>query len=450
MTASDPTPKRRRLPAISAILLVLTLVAIGRSIWRVDTLRHVQAEDGRQSITITTYGLQTAQLGLQFFYRQDLMPARDVAKVNAAMEAIPPLGWEFVSDALQPEPSLLRWFGFDFRRELDGRPQSFVNVLSVAVPLWLLGALLAIEPVRYGIAIGRERRQRRAQQQADGSNSDRLGQRGGVMRSGIAIGLICGIIIGAAATLLLVRRPATDPAQASAGSAAAGGSSPAAEAPIHPIVGVWQIEISPIIATYTFDNDGRFTLTFRGVPGRQFVPPIEHQAAGTWKVDGDLLKMHNTSSTSGYTVVGEVEEARILSVTPEQLLLENRDRKGRQEMLVFEPVRPFIKGKFDNPALIGIWKSDQQYSLQLKDSGDVVITGGRSESGRWSQEGNRLRLLLDPPPQRPSARRPANAPAPEPVERVYEIASLSPDRNMLLLQPTRPKGAPRVTYYRVN
>ncbi|HEY7087194.1 MAG TPA: lipocalin family protein [Tepidisphaeraceae bacterium] len=438
--------KGRRLPVVSTILLLVTLFLMIRSIWVEDTLGWRSTEDQRSSAIATTWGASTAQLGLTLFYDQKLTPARNPGELNKALDASPP-GLVCSARSL-PNGSGVRLLALGWERRWDTRAESFANYWGITLPLWLLAAFFAIEPVRYLLAWRRERRQHAQSSQAQDTGEKDI--EGGGMRIGIVIALvIAAMLIGAAAMYFFVAPHSTQ----SAATPAMGSSTQAPDQPpIHPIVGVWRIRIAPIIATYTFGNDGNFTLTFRGIPGPRGTP-AEHQAAGTWKVSGDILSMTNTSSNSDYSVVGEVEEAKILSVSSDSLILENRDRKGRPERLEFEPVRPFAKGKFDNPGLLGEWRCDQ-FTLELKPSGDAVMHTTRDRSGQWSQEGNKLRIRLDPlPPTGGAARRAQSAAMGqlnEPGERVFEIQNVSPEHNMLLLHPMEPPGADRLTFYRVN
>jgi len=248
---------------------------------------------------------------------------------------------------------------------------------------------------------------------------------------------------------------------------AQGGASPATVPvtiadgpPNHPLVGIWRVRIAPLVITYVFNNDREFLLTFKGIPGSRGTV-LEHHAKGSWGVNGGTLRMLNTSSNSAHSVVGETEEAKILSFAPDLLVLEHSDRNGKPEQLQLERVRPFVKGKFDNPALIGEWRSDE-YSLQLRDSGDANFASSFARSissGHWSQERKQLRLMLTVQPatraaeRSPLSRRATAPPIPpqaEPFERVYEIFHINDQRNMLVLHPTGSRGDRPLTFYRIN
>jgi len=205
-----------------------------------------------------------------------------------------------------------------------------------------------------------------------------------------------------------------------------------AKPPIHPIVGTWRTFIDVgVAAIYRFDNDGTFALTIKPLPRLGAAGPASHEAAGTWKVAGNTLSMTNTSSNSPISVVGETENATITSVDADSLVIDTTDRKGNAETLRFEHVEPFIVGRHDNANLIGKWQS-AGYEMELLPSGDVVMTRAAWKGGKWSQQGTRLRLVLDPPYVRSAARRMADPSLTAPVEQEF-VFRLSADNETLML-----------------
>ncbi len=444
-------PQRVRSPVLNVVVLLIAMLVAIRSLGFVDTFAWRSLEEQRNSVTVTAIGVQSAQLGLRFFYDQRLQPAPNPAALNRIIQDIGIPGPQFTSERLRPK-SLLDWLGFGLSRHVDTRAESFSNYLRVTVPLWLLAALLAIAPIRYALS-ERRRRQSSATPAKDGIDEPETTastERGGTMRIGLVLALLGGVAIGAALVFFVVRQ--TSDKKTGANPDAAALASATSGPPIHPIVGVWRIKLDPIVATYTFGNDKTFTMTFKGVPtGRG---PGEHLAKGTWNIDGNLLVMKNTSSSSGYSVVGEEESAKIVSVAADSLVLENTDRKGRRELLRLERVRPFMKGKFDNLSLLGQWNSEP-FSLELEDSGRFMMISKPdskrtfTHTGAWSQEGNQLRLMIENSKEQAVGRPDIERTLSEPAERVFEILTAA-DKRMLLLQPVKPQPGAHITFYRVN
>jgi hypothetical protein len=272
------------------------------------------------------------------------------------------------------------------------------------------------------------------------------------MRPGVIVGVLCGVVIGAVVTFLIVRR--SGPAAPGAPESTAGPAT-AQEAPRHPIVGTWQIKIEMITASYRFENDGRFTLTFE-IPGprRDGTP---HNVTGTWRVEksnrvggtGEQLVMLNQTSTTPLSVVGEQESAPIVSIGPDSFVLKNLNRKGVEELLTFTRVRPFVAGSRGEQAIVGSWKCNA-YQLDLKSSGDLMMITSQSErAGKWSLEGDTLRLLIDPAPVRSAARRQADPSLTQPREVKYEIIWTA-DRGTFTLRPTDLPGQNSITFRRLG
>ena len=160
------------------------------------------------------------------------------------------------------------------------------------------------------------------------------------------------------------------------------------------LTGSWRLT-QGVDATYAFKADGTFTLTFLA----------SGQASGTWKLDGNRLIMTNTATSTPYTVVGEQEDAEIVGVTDNALALRTTNRKGADEILVFEKIVPFASGKHDNPKIIGTWQADDML-LVVAESGLFVMSGGmRTSKGQWSQQGNSLTILFERPSTVPGNRR---------------------------------------------
>src|SRR4051794_19997521 len=96
------------------------------------------------------------------------------------------------------------------------------------------------------------------------------------------------------------------------------------------------LDMGGIVATYTFKNDHKFLLQFRGIPTNR--GPVEAQTEGTWSLAGNQLTLHNTASNSYLSVVGEDELATVDSITPDALVLSHFDRKNKVEQLTFRHV----------------------------------------------------------------------------------------------------------------
>ncbi len=398
----------------------------------------------RNTVTLAGYGLETGQLGLRIYADQQVIETPTIRKMNEVLNsAAPSVGLRLTSGPLTPKPGFWRWLGVGLDRGLDAKTYSLSSESGVILPLWLMAVLLALRPVRYF-------RERLRTQAAAGDDPAGRRDRGALMR--IVIAMVAGLAVGVAAMFFVMRHPSTA-AQISATNRVA------EQAPIHPIVGVWRIHFDPIVATYTFGNDGKFILVFRGVPRQHAYGAIETHTEGTWKVEANALTMHNTATDSEFSVVGDDESATIESIAHDTLVLSRTDKAGKSEKMTFERVTPFAKGKFDNPALLGHWRSDRTF-IELKDSGDATVGSTQmrpnhvapQRTAAWSQSGARLTMQIDAPapPRRGYGGQPP--PALPPSEMVYEVMNVSPDGNMLLLKQVQPPQTPVaiVTYYRVN
>ena len=167
------------------------------------------------------------------------------------------------------------------------------------------------------------------------------------------------------------------------------------------LVGAWHTTVGFHDATYQFNQDGTFTLTFTPTAKmaphlpqlahtRPAEPPERATAGGTWRLDGKRLVMTNTSSTTPFTVVGEIEEAELVSVDADELVLKTVDNKGKPEELRFARRTPFEKGKHDDPRIVGTWRGEQT-TLVLAETGVAVLF---SMKGEWSQGGKNLAVKL--------------------------------------------------------
>jgi len=248
------------------------------------------------------------------------------------------------------------------------------------------------------------------------------------------IALVCGLIIGGLVMFLVTRHVGKSGA---APQAVVDDGKP----PIHAIVGSWRLRIDSIVANYRFGNDNTFLLTFTNVPGAA----SEQQAGGSWRVDGDTLVMVNKWSNTPLTVVGEEESARIISVAPGKLVLENINRKGKPENLTFQRDELFVKGRLDNPKIVGSWQSSFG-TLDLQSGGDVRRVGGGESTGEWSQHGTTLVLRMNPPAVKSAARRAANAALAAPRDEIYEILNL--DDQTLIVRRTDPPGQGNIAFQR--
>ena len=70
--------------------------------------------------------------------------------------------------------------------------------------------------------------------------------------------------------------------------------------------------------------------------------------------------------------------------------------------------------------------------MELRPSGEVVMTRAAWKGGKWSQHGRRLRFVLDPPYVRSAARRMADPSLATPLEQEY-VVRLSADNETLTL-----------------
>jgi len=439
--------KRKRSPALAILLLVITLILAVRSLWVGDFLRWQSVDDSdHRSLIRTSYGLRTALLGLGFAYEQKIFLTRTPRDVDTALEWP---GLSLVREELPDHPSLARRLGFGLKRTVDERPESFRNVVELTIPLWAIAMLLAIGPARWLIA-----RRARARASSQQSASDDAGAAGtstmGRSRLKTAIiALLLGVLIGAAAVGLYSWSRGSFVATTAPSLAT---TAPAAEqAPIHPIVGRWQIRIGAIRAKYQFANDGSFLVQFTGLPTRPPAATAAHDAGGTWRVKGKELILTNTWSNTPLVVVNERETATIISVEPDALTLEHADRKGQNEVLEFERFEPFQKGRVDLPATVGFWKL-QGLTLALKEGGDATMTydlaGVPARLGAWSQAGRKLTLLMEPPYVKSAARRAADPRLIEPREQSYDVRSV--DDLRMILHPEDSPPTEHHVYERVT
>jgi hypothetical protein len=170
------------------------------------------------------------------------------------------------------------------------------------------------------------------------------------------------------------------------------------------ILGAWQTTAGLHDARYQFNADGTFTLEFtpsaklaqhqRQLPQtRPAVPPQPARAGGTWRIEGKRLVMTNTSSTTPFTVVGEREEAELVSVGPNDLVLRTTDNRGQPEDVRLVRRTPFEKGKRDDQRIVGTWRSER-LTLVIADSGLAAMLGAK---GEWSQGGNHLAIKVTSP-----------------------------------------------------
>ena len=245
---SKPT---RRL-VISMVLLAVMIVMTIRSIWYTDTLCWRTMDGERNTVTLASYGLETGQLGLRIYAYQQVIETLTIQKMNDVLNKAPSVGLALTSAPLTPKPGFWRRMGIGLDRGLDEKTYSLSTESGIILPLWLMAVLLAVRPARYF----HERLQACA-----AASGDRAGQRdrGPLMRYVIA--MIAGLMVGMAVMFFAMRHP---------NSAAQSGATNviAPPPPIHPIVGMWRIHYDPIVATYTFGDDGKFILIFRGVPRR--------------------------------------------------------------------------------------------------------------------------------------------------------------------------------------
>lgn len=435
--------KPKQWPVLAGALLALTLIMAGRSLWVSDVLRwrSLDATDARFVIQ-STLTLRTARLGLQLEYDQALAPMSDRRAVDAAV-ASP--GLRYAAEELPENPSPRR-LGFGYERAVDERPESFRNWLKLVIPMWLIALLLAISPARW--LIGRRKRNDAA---APVEPDDAVGKRRSSMKIGL-IALVVGIAIGAVGVGLYMTLRDADGTAATMSPASAPASAPAEAPPIHPIVGMWRIDLGGIRATYRFANDGSFVVMFTGMPHR---PPagqdVQHDAGGTWRVNGKELVLSNTWSNTPLVIVGERETATIIAIEPDRMELEHADRKGQREILTFGRTHPFVAGQADQTAIVGRWQSPQ-FTLDLRSGGEVVMTYGRSggggvgsrgaepREGVWSQRGQTLTLRMDPPYVKSAARRAVDPRLTEPREEEYDVRTVNESR-LILHRKNTPPGA---------
>jgi hypothetical protein len=174
--------------------------------------------------------------------------------------------------------------------------------------------------------------------------------------------------------------------------------------PTPALIGAWRTDAGPYVdATYQFNTDNTFTLTFvQGQQSQLRGQPIG-RASGTWKLDGAgrTIVMTNTQSDTNFTQVGEEERADIAGLDEHALVLSTTDRKGKPEQIVLRKAIAFQKGKRDNEKIVGTWTSQGAMTLVLADSGVAILGPWK---GEWSQRGQKLTLTLSMnAPQLPAA-----------------------------------------------
>ena len=173
------------------------------------------------------------------------------------------------------------------------------------------------------------------------------------------------------------------------------------------LIGAWQVNLGEFVATYHFKKEGTFVLTFVGAPGSSFGRLGAGAAGGTWTMENNKLVMTNTASDTSFTVVGEKEEAQVMGLNENTLVLKTTNRKGAEEHIVLRRTVPFEKGKNDNANIVGTWSADRM-TLVLAESGMVVLGPMK---GEWAQHGSKLTLVLSGEAnQRGSGQAPGQAP----------------------------------------
>jgi hypothetical protein len=305
--------KPKRVPWLNLILLFVVVLVTGRSLLIGDVISWDTIEDQRSSLIHTSWGIDVGNLGLSLFYDQRLVPyqnARQAARVASDMQP----GLQLHVRTLPKNLSWLRRLGMGFQREFDDRPAVFRNKFELTIPLWLIAILLSIAPLRHLVA----------RRKSQSPRTENHGRRSNALI--IVVAVAAGVVIGSVITFFLVRKTTTTTAPPAA--------STQPQPPVHPIVGEWTIHIDPIIATYRFNNDHTFVLTFRMPAAR----PITADAGGTWTIEGNTLVLLNKWSHTPLTVVGEAESAQIMSIEADQMVLEHDDRRGRREPLMFSRV----------------------------------------------------------------------------------------------------------------
>jgi hypothetical protein len=166
--------------------------------------------------------------------------------------------------------------------------------------------------------------------------------------------------------------------------------------------GAWQTKAGLHIATYQFNHDGSFTLTFVPDPAAGEVASSgTGTASGTWRQQGKRLLMTNSASNSAFSIPGEQVDAEVVSLNETTLVLKTKNRKGQDEQVTLHRVGLLEKGKRDDDKIVGTWNAEA-LTLVLADSGMAVF--GPSK-GEWSQRGDQLLLSLDPSPGAPGQHR---------------------------------------------
>jgi hypothetical protein len=218
------------------------------------------------------------------------------------------------------------------------------------------------------------------------------------------------------------------------------------------------VEVGFHEATYQFDPDGRFTLTFVLASNTGIAADVAGAgvARGTWRLEGKRLVMKNTDSTTHFTVVGE-EEVAEAEVSGGQLVMLTTDRKGQTERLTLrrvEPSKPFAKGRIDKPQLVGTWQCGSA-TLLIAESGLAVV--GMQQlagvKGDWMQSGDQLDLLLSPPAARgddPNRHERPHVGMPVPAGRVRLTIDHLDDTTLVLTGPLLNSSPRTLTFLRVT
>ncbi len=161
------------------------------------------------------------------------------------------------------------------------------------------------------------------------------------------------------------------------------------------LVGAWKIAFQNVICVYRFNADGTFTLDADIAPGQ---PPAH--SSGNWRVEGRKLTIHNSASDSPVSIVGENEETEILGLSATQLVLANKDNKGKEERLLFSrELQAPAPIAIDKNKLAGTWRGFT--TLVLGPNGFAALDSGGQGAlkGTWVAEGNELDLQLAYPRQ---------------------------------------------------
>jgi prepilin-type processing-associated H-X9-DG protein len=172
------------------------------------------------------------------------------------------------------------------------------------------------------------------------------------------------------------------------------------------LAGAWRVKVGLHVATYQFNPDGTFRLTF--TPAERIGYEIgSGTATGTWRINARTLVMVNHASDTAHTVAGETEQAEIASVSEAELVLKTTDKRGKPEEVTLARSIVFAKGKRDNEQIVGTWNTGQ-FTLVLAESGMAVFGPLK---GEWSQQGGKLLLNLPAIESRRQQAGPPGAPA---------------------------------------